>query len=89
MAFKVGQKVVCIRENWETVAGPHKGRSGFGPKKHDIVEISGLHNYKGDVYLIFIEYGDKDAFTPKNFRPLDYDFVEEVIKQVKPQEVEV
>lgn len=86
MGFKVGQKVVCIDGvNRITTSGPDKGREGFGPKPHQIVKVS-LINDEG--FIGFDEYGNQELFDPAFFRPLDYDFVEEVIKQVTPKKQE-
>lgn len=91
MAFKIGQKVVCVY--------------GFEkePQYNEILpEINNIYTIRdieeGD-YFRFKEilnksndYGDgkyECAFHCSCFKPLDYDFVEEVIKNVTPKEVEI
>ncbi len=79
--FKVGQRLVCIKaKNW---------RVGFGPKKDEIVTCDGDNNeFTGNIG--FYEYPES-RYDPKYFEPvkLDYDFVEEAIKQVKPEKIEI
>lgn len=73
--FRVGQKVVCIDDS-----------SGWASKqklltKNETYTIEYVNKVNGDIKV----YGIYGEWNNSRFRPLDYDFVEEVIKQVKPQ----
>ncbi len=92
--FKVGQEVVCIgtfkREAMDDALGV------VFPEINKTYTIRQLTDGSRGLYLMFEEilnpkvntmYGVMEVrFSAKKFRPLDYDFVEEVIKQVEPKE---
>ncbi len=90
MSFKVGQKVVCLR----TTKKPVKG---YTLKKDEIYTCQGYSKHPASKREILIkeqpsitsnEYGDMYCCAPENwFRPLDYDFVEEVISKIKENEL--
>ena len=89
MGFKVGQKVVCIKEDNVCTCCNSLLR---GPKKHDVITIRCFFSDGGvgfEEYDIFKHNGISHnlGWPIENFRPLDYDFVEEVIKQVKPETI--
>lgn len=83
MAFKVGQKVVCINGVDELIEG-------------EIYTVEGLNfdGFTNGLYLFELNVPHPSPFIKKwryvesRFRSIDYDFVEEVIKQVTPKEVE-
>ena len=89
--FRIGQRVVCIKHDPINVAD---GKSYPAPQEGEIVTILNF-NSKGLLYLKEYSkefetpwgYYDNIVFEPWNFKPLelDYNFVEEVIKQVQPQ----
>lgn len=85
MGFKVGQKVV-LREMGEIDMDDW---GGFMPKVGEIYIIESFHKFPQGIYLKFKE-SEEDVFHEYYFEPLilDYDFVEEVIKQVTPKEQE-
>lgn len=92
MAFKVGQKVVCVAKvSGIAWCGEFKGQySGNNTVLGEIYTISGFSSI-GSVRLFELPVcpdGFPQAFRPSYFKPLDYEFVEEVIKQVTPKEVE-
>tara|TARA_R100000781_G_scaffold113591_1_gene82414 strand:+ start:13677 stop:13958 length:282 start_codon:yes stop_codon:yes gene_type:complete len=93
MAFKIGQKVVCV-EKLEF----YQLEFDLGVRYPVVGEIYTIRNfYKGYLRFVeivnpkinYIEGFNEVAFIPDKFRPLDYEFVEEVIKQVKPQKQKV
>ncbi len=81
--FKVGQKVVCIKEFEGVYEGfPELSMRNKLPVKgciYTILEIC------ADGYLALVGFSYSGIYDPNKFRPLDYDFVEEVIEQVKPK----
>ncbi len=85
--FKVGQKVVCLGTIPRT---DRYGRIGFlRPSKDEIVTVHSYINHefiKIEEYLFDID-GKPMGFKYTHFEPLklDYNFVEEVINQVKPK----
>ncbi len=91
--FEVGQKVVCVQRRgfWYKKRPKWKdflfGRKKVpGPKEHEIVTINAVH-VTG--YLGFREYAFSGFYDPGAFRPLDYDFVEPVIKMVNERPVKL
>lgn len=81
--FKVGQEVVCIKEGkWNNKNNINMPKHPYYGCIYTIVLI--LENG----YLTFNEF-PKAAYNYEEFRPLDYAFVEEVIKQVQPETVEL
>ena len=84
MSFKVGEKVVCIEDDslcvndFTIMPSPNVG---------DIVEI--IEISKTGEWLTFIEYDYNFEYDASKFRKLDYDFVEEVIKQVTEKELAI
>lgn len=89
MEFKIGQKVVCVKNG--RVKNTYK--VGVTYTIIDIKMVIGepslffkeIHNGSETRLGGYNYYGH----NPKNFNPieLDYDFVEEVIKQVQPKEI--
>ncbi len=85
--FKVGQKVVFISESI-----PNFFMSC--PAKGEIVTIKSFDYDFDETSIVLVEYefapsGLPQCYATKRFRPLDYDFVEEVIEQVKPEKIEI
>jgi len=83
MSFKIGQKVVyiggCVRSDMRL---PKTG--------NEVVEISEQCPYRSVSYSLSgyerSDDGQPQWFHKDHLRPLDYNFVEEVIKQVQPKE---
>ena len=74
--FEIGKKVVCIEGRiWHSEVTEES--SSYGPKKHEIVTIFGVEEFRGDIYLTFSEYpinpedGKEPYFWTKYFRPLE------------------
>lgn len=79
--FKQGQKVVFV--GFETC--------DYGitpPEIGSIFTISNSIEFEGNPYVYWEVHECLIAFKQKTLRPLDYDFVEEVIAQVSPKPVE-
>jgi hypothetical protein len=78
MNFKVGEKVVSLRD-WD------EGTNN--PKKNEIVTIQAIEEEDG--YLTLAEYlfedGEEQCFNPKYFRKLDYEFAENLLAQIKQE----
>lgn len=77
--FKIGQKVVCIHQGgWYTEKKIlwffNKKTPTFGPKKDEIIKITGVED-NGCLYLK--GYEDYGVYVPRCFRPLDETFTEE------------
>ena len=77
--FKTGQKVVCTYSEWKNHKEP---TPSFAPKKNEIYNITKINRRLSGIYLILQECSSLYEWSAKYFRPLDYDFVEEVIRQV-------
>lgn len=74
MAFKVGDRVVCVYPVDNLV-------------KNEVYTISFLE--KNFCILVELEFEPEfECYYLYRFRKLDYDFVEEVLKQIKQQPVE-
>ena len=90
--FRVGQKVVCINgSGWDQTKGRFWGLwkrkvKVLGPSKGEVCLILDI---KPDGYLGIKGYERIGYYQPEGFKPLDYDFVEKVIKNVKPEKVEI
>jgi hypothetical protein len=70
MAFRVGQKVVCIKDGpWKSNVPPASPPRAH-PQKGDICQITWTEMYEGDHFLAFKEFGDLDLFLADHFRPL-------------------
>lgn len=86
--FKVGQKVVCVNAKEANKIHPssRKEWKGTDVLQNEIYKISNINNTDG-CWLMFEETGEDTEYEHWSFRPLqlDYDFVEEVIKQIEPQ----
>lgn len=80
--FKVGQKVVYI--------GDYKlGNSGVPLFRHEVYTVAYIDiGYLGIVELGIAPTGRYYREKEELFRPLDYDFVEEVIASLKEETVE-
>ncbi len=84
--FRVGQKVVCVND--ETIIDREllQRKVPYGLNKYVIYTCLWVYvDEDGDEVLFIKELNH--SFLSIRFRPLDYDFVEEVIKQVKPKEL--
>ena len=88
--FKVGQAVVCINAESANAPGPdYHYIPGELVLKQDGIYVVGEIEYEGDRELLsFREDPTYTFFDSYDFRPLtpDYEFVEEVIRQVSPKE---
>lgn len=91
--FRVGQSVVCKEKiNGLITDGYAKGSFSRNiPKKGEVVTVSGIYN-NGDIVTIQ-EYPIGVDNIPQGFKSyffepiqLDYNFVDEVIKKIIPQE---
>lgn len=92
MAFKVGEKVVCIKHD---PINKQDGKSYPAPKQNEIVTIE---YFEKSGFLGLLEYQEefmtpwntleRIVYDPHTFRKLDYDFVEDVISNLKEQPVE-
>lgn len=80
MGFKVGQKVVCVQN--------FTGTCGIPLIKGEIYTCVKIKDYPEGQSISVDKLGPKWDTWAYRFRPLDYDFVEEVIKQVTPKEQE-
>lgn len=75
MAFKVGQKVVCVDTNW----GEHHSSD---PVLNEIVEIDRI-DFDGYLYLkgkgVFLKGGEEwiNSYGDEHFRPLEEVFSEQ------------
>lgn len=94
MAFKVGQKVVALKSTQKLVKGHLlvKGEiyTCLGYSKHPASipknEILLQEHYHGQPNMV----GELYCCAPDSwFRPLDYDFVEKIIKEVTPNHKEL
>jgi hypothetical protein len=82
MAFKIGQKVICIKDvEWYS---DFDGLNYDGPKKDEILTID---FFEDPFHLGFNKYSTTEGYYYENFRPLDEDFVEEVLKMILEQSV--
>lgn len=89
--FRVGQRVVCISN---MANKPHENSGIVEDKAHFLVEVDEIYTIEAIEYdedgewLLLVEVPGWQ-FESTEFRPLkmDYDFVEEIIKQVTPVEV--
>lgn len=80
--FSVGQKVVCIADKWQSYL---TGEDVSGPRNGDILKIAEIFTHEGVSYLYFD--GLMGGYESTKFRPLDYDFVERILKQVTPEPI--
>lgn len=72
MAFHVGQRVVCVKDNDFWAHGNYKATSGYPIKGHTYI-IDAIENYHcacNCSYLILKELSPDDSFFSKCFRPL-------------------
>lgn len=81
--FSVGQKVVCIADKW---LDWYSKKETNGPKNGDILTVRKVMVVEGLEYLIFTG-PDEAGYVSDKFRPLDYDFVERILKQVTPKPI--
>ena len=84
--FKIGQKVVCIKDGqWKIVI--EGTLPDFGdPKKHEIVTVSEQKTLPtGQHGLSFYEYPN-NFYTSHHFRPLSETSIEEVIENMNVDE---
>jgi hypothetical protein len=80
--MKVGDKVVCIYDQW---AFP-------GPAKDEICEIESMHKgIFGYTFLILVGHtaefpdGGRVDYNSLHFRPVDYGFGEQVAEQIEKE----
>lgn len=69
MSFRVGMEVVCIRERkWR---GVFSEKCAGGPKKGEIVVVSGVHDFgswgRG---IMLCGYPSGNAYNTEHFRPV-------------------
>jgi len=88
MSFKVGEKCVFLASPDDL----HKEVFNY-PNNNEIVEIHSICKDFKDSYDIVGYLYSKDGFRQSihksNLRKLDYEWVEEVISNIKPKEIEV
>lgn len=84
--FKINQKVVCINEERANRPLTPEDVYEYSPnvKQDEIYTIRKIHESYGLIWLHFYEKWGA-TWESSDFRPLDYDFVEEVLEQVKPE----
>jgi hypothetical protein len=88
MNFKVGQKVVCINAASANRLAPGETEEVLGKVEQDKdYTIFDLMYINEVLCFSFEEVGDHTYFEHFDFRPLDYDFVEETIKNLNVIEV--
>lgn len=79
--FRVGHKIICIREG--NLWGEKEGELIHpGPKKDEIVTVGGFFNGNDTDFVWTIEYGWKYTYHTKYFRPLEYSYTEEELASV-------
>lgn len=93
MNFKVGEKIVCIKYD---PINEQDGKSYPSPKKNEIVTVE---YFSDNGFLGLFEYQERFVtpwntlgriiYDPNTFRKLDYDFVEEVISNLKEEPVTI
>lgn len=85
MAFKVGDKVICVKgfSDFDNAGFKHEFPK---PKKDGIYVISQIDQKHRGTFLAFT--GFKGFYIEHKFRKLDYDFVEDVISNLKEEPVE-
>lgn len=80
MSFKVGQKIVCIK--YDPICELSKTIMP-APKKHEIVTIINIK--QDDGYFMLKEYNEYYSYKPKDFRPLNHDFANNLLNNIKPE----
>ena len=81
MNFKVGEKVVCIKKGvWKIIRGDESLWTFSNPIRDEIYVISGVRD-RG--FLELEGLSDLGAWHSREFRKLDYDFVESVLSMIK------
>jgi hypothetical protein len=81
MAFKIGEQVVCIKKGgWHHVYGEYNGEPD--PIYNEIYTISFFENFRNELYFGIKELAPNGSWGSRNFRKLDYDFVEEVLEMI-------
>lgn len=83
ISFKIGDKVVCIKNAiWHNASW----QVATGPKYNEDLIIDGFLEWNKS-FLHFTTWHGIQYFHESNFRKLDFDFVEEVIRQVETKEL--
>lgn len=83
--MEIGQKVVCIHKGkWKTMVPPNIIIYGIGPNYNEDCLITGIEKEDGIIFLWLKGY--PNLYNSKHFRPLDYDFADDVLSKVKPKE---
>lgn len=88
--FKIGEKVVCIKQDkWEKAnENPFTDFINLpDPIYNEVYTICNIFTFNKDVYLYFTELNGTIGYNSKEFRKLDYDFVEDVIKKVTEEPI--
>ena len=87
--FTVGQKVVCINDNWDTAANKPPCDTGPNPIKGDVCTISLFHEYLKWVFIGLKEHSEWIVFNPDHFKPLEEKEIDISIftKMLKPRSV--
>ena len=92
MNFKIGQRVVCVKPFSGLICnGPNKGKiTGNNPIVGEIYTITKIVKGRNLCLqgLLLDTLNNPQSFIALKFKPLklDYNFVEEVIRQVQPKE---
>ena len=80
MAFKIGQKVVCIKQgSWEPCYDQ------VDPKYNKVYTIFSISENLGVAYLQLLGIDPLRFYDSIQFRPLDYDFVNEVMEMIEEE----
>jgi len=89
--FKIGEKVVCIKQGkWEN-ANKNSLTDLINlpdPIYNKIYTICNIFIFK-NAYLYFTELNGVIGYNSKEFRKLDYDFVEDVIKKITEKPITI
>ena len=86
--MRIGDKVVCVENDWYPFGKGATDYSGMHPKKDGIYVINLIEDRAGDGFYLGLD-GFSMVYKKEGFRPLHYDFAEEVIKNLLEQTIEV
>jgi len=88
--FEVGKKVICVNAESANsdVDGQKPASSGLVFKDGEVYMVEKILDHpEVGVSLNLTEMNEPYSWVEaKDFRPLDYDFVEKVLKKVRPKE---
>ncbi len=81
MSFKVGQKVVCVKQgDWYGVDAP----PNTFPQYDQIYTVDSTRQDSDNSWISIVGWPE-EWFVTKNFRALDEAFAEEVLENIKEQ----